>query len=100
MNRSTVTIALAALIGAAIGYSVAPREGTPSIPICFSYHSNVSVETFAIPTGTTCPSGYTYGRGPISSTTDLITILESVAKKNYQNGAYFGKSTANVVPQK
>ncbi|MBI3430245.1 MAG: hypothetical protein HY050_09390 [Actinobacteria bacterium] len=94
MKRSTIIIALAALIGAAIGYSVAPREGVPSIPICFSYHENKSVETFAIPNGTACPSGYKYGRGSVASTTDLILILESVAKNNFKNGTNYGKSVA------
>ena len=92
MNRSTITIALAALIGAAIGYSAAPREGAPSIPICFSYHDSRSVETFAIPQGTTCPSGYKYGRGTIAGTGDLISILELVAKNNFKNGTARGKS--------
>lgn len=92
MNRSTVTIAIAALIGGAIGYSAAPREGAPSIPICFSYHDSRSVETFALPQGTTCPSGYTYGRGKIAGTGDLISILEIVAKNNFKNGTTYGKS--------
>ena len=92
MNRSTITIALAALIGAAIGYAAVPREGAPSIPICFSYHDGKSVETFTIPQGTTCPSDYTYGRGTIASTGDLISILELVAKNNFKNGTAYGKS--------
>lgn len=92
MNQSTITIALAALIGATSGFMVAPREGAPAIPICYSYHNNKSVETFKVPTGTTCPAGFTYGRGRISNTLELITILESVAKKNFKNGTEHGKS--------
>lgn len=92
MNRSTITIALAALIGATIGFMVAPRDGAPAIPICYSYHDNMSVETFEVPTGTACPSGFTYGRGRISNTLELIPILESVAKKNFKNGTEYGKS--------
>lgn len=95
MNRSTITIALAALIGATIGFMVAPRDGAPAIPICYSYHENKSVETFEVPIGTTCPAGYTYGRGRISNTSDLITILESVAKKNFTNGTELGKFLSN-----
>ncbi|MDP1719564.1 MAG: hypothetical protein Q8L08_00965 [Candidatus Nanopelagicaceae bacterium] len=92
MNRSTITIALAALIGATIGFMVAPREGAPAIPICYSYHDNKSVETFEVPTGTTCPSGFTYGRGRIANTLELIPILELVAKNNFRNGTEYGKS--------
>ena len=83
---------MAALIGAVIGFMAAPRDGTPAIPICFSYHDNKSVETFAVPIGTTCPTAFTYGRGRISSTSELIPILESVAKKNFTNGTEYGKS--------
>lgn len=92
MNRSTIMIALAALVGATVGFTVAPRNGLPSLPICFSYHDKKTVETFAAPIGTTCPAGYTYGRGTIASTAELIPILESVAKNNYTNGTEYGKS--------
>lgn len=92
VNRSAITIALAALIGATIGFMVAPRDGAPAIPICYSYQNKKSVETFGVPTGTTCPSGFTYGRGRISNTSELIPILESVAKKNFKNGTEYGKS--------
>ena len=92
VNRSTITIGLAALIGATIGFMIAPREGAPAIAICYNYHDNKSVETFEVPTGTTCPTGFTYGRGRISNSSDLITILDSVAKKNFTNGTELGKS--------
>lgn len=92
MNRSTITMAMAALIGAGIGFMAAPRDGAPAIPICYSYNDNKSTETFEVPTGTTCPEGFTYGRGRISNTSELITILDSVAKKNFTNGTEYGKS--------
>lgn len=92
MIRSSFAIGIAALIGATIGFMAAPRDGAPAIPICFSYHDNKSVETFVVPSGINCPAGFTYGRGRISNTSELITILDSVAQRNFTNGTVYGMS--------
>lgn len=91
MKRSTIMLLLAAAVGVVTGYTIAPTDDIAPIPICFSYHDNKSVETFSIPVNKTCPTGYTYGRGTIANTSELIAILESVAAKNFQNGTAEGK---------
>ncbi|MEK6648980.1 MAG: hypothetical protein AABY37_06695 [Actinomycetota bacterium] len=93
MKKLAVAFSLVALAGVGVGVTVAPRNSAPTLPICFSYHGNASVETFAIPDGTQCPSGYTYGSGTIENTAQLISILETVSKNNYQNGISHGEAT-------
>lgn len=92
MKRLAIAVSSIALAGVVIGVTPASGSSTPILPICFSYHKNASVETFAVPTGTHCPSGYTYGAGTIATTAQLIAILNSVSTKNFRNGTAYGKA--------
>lgn len=92
MKRLTMTVILIALASAFASAPNAMASSAPIIPICFSYHSNISVQTFTTPTGTHCPKGYAYGAGTITTTAQLITMLDSVSKNNYKSGTSYGKS--------
>jgi hypothetical protein len=92
MKRLSLAISFVALVGLVAGSQGAVGSNIPVISICFSYHNNASVETFAVPNGTHCPSGYTYGAGTVANTAQLITILNSVSKNNYRNGTAYGKA--------
>lgn len=92
MKRLAIAVSFIALVGVIMGVTAASGSSAPTLPICFSYHGNASVETFAIPTGTHCPSGYTYGIGTIENSAQLISILKTVSKNNYRNGTSYGKA--------
>ena len=92
MKRLAIAVSLIALAGVVISITPALGSSAPILPICFSYHANASVETFAVPTGTHCPSSYTYGAGTITTTAQLIRILNSVSKNNYRNGTAYGRA--------
>jgi hypothetical protein len=92
MKRLTMTVILITLASAFASAPNAMASSAPIIPICFTTHGKTTVEMYAAPTGTHCPRGYTYGAGPIATTAQLISILASVSKFNYENGTAYGKS--------
>lgn len=92
MKRLSMAVILIALAGTFVNAPSATASGAPIIPICFSYHSNISVQTFTTPTRAHCPKGYAYGAGTITTTAQLITMLDSVSKNNYKSGTSYGKS--------